>query len=297
MGSDLLEVRVRGGLDAAMAVGRVHGLPLEDLRVLSNRGNLLVHFAPAPVVARVATLTAWTRREPLAWLAREVAVAGFAARRGAAVIPPAELVDPGPHRHNGFGVSLWAYRPCSPQRPDAAVLGESLARLHLALDDYPGTLPFLTPVRDQIEDGLAALERENVLEPGEVGVLRARHEAVKAELDDFGGSNAVLHGDSHAGNLLLTDGAWWWTDLEETCVGPREWDLAVMIDSVGIDATAALRAYATTAGEPERTRAELAPFLRARELEAAVWAAGMAHQHPARYRDLAREILARVTRP
>jgi hypothetical protein len=40
----------------------------------------------------------------------------------------------------------------------------------------------------------------------------------------------------------------------------------------------------------------LAPFARARDLEATVWALGMAHQYPARYRDIAGSWLARILR-
>ncbi len=72
------------GLAAAVTVAHAQGLPADDPEVLSSRGNVLVHLRPAPVVARVATLTAWTRSEPFQWLAREVAVAGYAAANGGA---------------------------------------------------------------------------------------------------------------------------------------------------------------------------------------------------------------------
>jgi hypothetical protein len=84
---------------------------------------------------------------------------------------------------------------------------------------------------------------------------------------------------------------WFWTDLEETCRGPREWDLAVLAHSCRTDGKAALRSYAAVTGTPTPPADVLAPFVRARELEAAVWALGMAHQHPARYRTLARTFL------
>ncbi len=71
-GAGLADAAIREGLAVATAVARELGLPADDHRVLSARGNLLVHLAPGPVVARVATLTAWTRDDPFAWLAREV---------------------------------------------------------------------------------------------------------------------------------------------------------------------------------------------------------------------------------
>ncbi len=47
----------RRGLAAVSAVPADEGLRFAELQILRDRGNLLVHLAPAPVVARVATLT------------------------------------------------------------------------------------------------------------------------------------------------------------------------------------------------------------------------------------------------
>ncbi|WP_263246965.1 aminoglycoside phosphotransferase family protein [Saccharopolyspora rosea] len=284
----------RAALAAATRLGAELGLPTGERRVLSNRGNLVVHLAPAPVVVRVATLTAWTRREPRAWLEREVAVARYVADRGGPVVPPSSLVDPGPHRRDGFALSLWTYLPAAQRRADPVAAGEALAVLHGELVGCPRELPLLSPVREQIGDGLAALERAEVLDRERLAALRARHERVLADLAQVDGPVVALHGDAHPGNLLGVGAGWWWTDLEETCRGPREWDLAVLAGACGADGGAALRAYASAAGVPVPTADALAPFVRARELEAVVWALGMAHQCPARYRAAARALLEDV---
>jgi hypothetical protein len=52
----------RHGLAAAIAVARREGLRFDDPVVLRDRGNLLVQLRPAPVVARVATVTGTRRR-------------------------------------------------------------------------------------------------------------------------------------------------------------------------------------------------------------------------------------------
>lgn len=192
----------RAGLAAAVALAREQGLPADDPRVLSNRGNLLVHLAPAPVVARVATLTAWTRSDPFTWLAREVAVAGYAVQNGGPVVAPAQQAEPGPHWSRGLAVSLWTWVPPSRARPGPAEVGAALARLHLAAAGFDGELGFLSPVRAQIADGLAALERVRVLEPALLAALRDRHAEVLADTGGATGPSLVLHGDAHAGNLL-----------------------------------------------------------------------------------------------
>jgi hypothetical protein len=91
-------------------------------------------------------------------------------------------------------------------------------------------------------------------------------------------------------------------DLEETSRGPAGWDLATLTaryDEAG--GRAALRAYASglaaaarAAAAPIPELAALAPFRRARDLEAAVWLLCMAHLYPERYADLARVQLAAV---
>jgi hypothetical protein len=248
-GEGRVEELNRRGLAAAAVLARSLGLPGADPAVLSGRGNLLVHFAPAPVVARVATLSAWSRRDPFAWLAREVTVAGWVADQGGPVVPPSRVADPGPHLRDGFAISLWEYAAASPRRPSPAELGAALASLHLAAVGCPAELADLAPARDQITDGLEALERESGLAPAELHAIRLRHELLLGRLGDSGPA-IVLHGDAHSGNLMATAGDWRWIDLEECCRGPAEWDLATMADQAGDGAAAALRGYADRVGPP-----------------------------------------------
>ena len=110
-----------------------------------------------------------------------------------------------------------------------------------------------------------------------------------------GGEPVVLHGDAHHGNLLAAPGGGWlWIDLEETGRGPVAWDIATMVShDTEQDARAALAAYAA---EFATTVPALRPFRRVRDLEAAVWSLCMAHLYPARYREVARRLLASVLR-
>jgi hypothetical protein len=94
----------RRGLAAVTEAARREGLGFDDPVVLRDRGNLLVHLRPAPVVARVATVTG-TRRPGDAWLRREVSIAGHLAARGMPVVPPSAEIDPGPHTHDGIALS------------------------------------------------------------------------------------------------------------------------------------------------------------------------------------------------
>ena len=339
--ADLTRQRlIRHGLAAAAALVERLGLSAREPAVLSNRGNLLVHFPAAALVARVATLTAWTRREPFQWLAREVAVARYVAGRGGPVVPPAHGVDPGPHWQDGFAISLWEHvAPAAPAArssgarssgarssaglpsavapgpPSPRECGALLARFHAIARDCPAELGYLSPATEQVSDALAVIERERLAGAATIARLRAAHARA---LDDVGRAAGeaepiVLHGDAHPGNLLRAGQGggrrgWAWVDLEETSRGPAGWDLATLTaryDEAG--GRAALRAYASelaaasglaaaarAAAAPIPELAALAPFRRARDLEAAVWLLCMAHLYPERYADLARVQLAAV---
>lgn len=153
----------RAGMVAVAHVAAAQRLPAGDLRVVSARGNLLVHLAPAPVLVRVATLTGWTRPDPAAWLAREVSVARHAADHGGPVVAPTALAEPGPHLVDGLALSLWEYRETLPMRADGRELGTALAALHAAVADHPGPLPWLTPVTDQLAPFRRARDLEGVV--------------------------------------------------------------------------------------------------------------------------------------
>ncbi len=56
--------------------------------VLSNGSNLMLHLTPAPVVARVATLTALIRPNVVETFAKDLAIAGYLTELGAPVVGP-----------------------------------------------------------------------------------------------------------------------------------------------------------------------------------------------------------------
>jgi hypothetical protein len=80
------------------------------------------------------------------WFERELAVAGFLANRGDAVVPPADELPPGPHERDGLPVTFWRYVQPDPDRqPTVEEAGKALRDLHQALREFPGELP--PPVR------------------------------------------------------------------------------------------------------------------------------------------------------
>ena len=255
---------------AARAVAAEHGVRSTEPRVLRDGVNVVVHLAPAPVVARVATLTPLLRTSPLRSFAREVAVAGALAAAGAPVVAPSDLLPPGPHRYAGLELSFWQYVEVLPATPSPGEAAGALVELHGYLAALPvDGAPLDTPLDDLAR--FVSLGRAWGAAPAQLDRLRERLAELRPRLD---GEVVRLHGDAHPGNLLATRGGWRWTDLEDTCAGPRTWDLACLRSTSRLDGRAALDAV----GGPSDT--ELAPWLELRRLHVAAWWTVLAAGHP-----------------
>jgi len=177
--------------------------------VLRDAWNVLVHLKPAPVVARVSSGAATMDPQDIV---RELAVAGHAARAGAPVAPPSDLLDPGPHEYDGRTLAFWRYVEQEGE-VDVAAAGEGLRAVHEALADYPGELPALHHMDDLLEEPALSPDRELLAE------LAARPLP----------AGQAVHGDAHLFNTMSTASGPLWHDFETTCLGPREYDLAALV--------------------------------------------------------------------
>ncbi len=196
---------------AAVEVAAEHGLRSDDPVVLRDAWHVLVHLRPLPLVARVSSGRPYPEGPPEDDVIRELSVASHAARADAPVVPPSDLLDPGPHRHGGHVVAFWTYvEPKREVEPVAA--GEALRAIHEALADYEGELPSVHT------DDLARITDK--LEPSaDVELLR------ELGLRQPAGRLQALHGDAHLANCLPGP---LWHDFETACRGPRELDLAAL---------------------------------------------------------------------
>jgi hypothetical protein len=259
--------RVRAAVAAARAVATEHGLRVEEVRLVHDGVNVVLHLAPAPVAVRVATLTPLLRDGARSF-AREVELAGALAKAGAAVIPPSDLVPPGPHTAGGLALSFWRYVEVLPERPTPELAGRTLADLHAVLADvappWEGA-PLDTPLDDLAlfaERG-AGLAADPVLVERLAGLTQALRPRLEEAVD---GAPHAVHGDAHPGNLIATRDGWRWADLEDTCRAPWAWDLAVLRSTRQLDGRAALAAM-----PHPPTDDELAPFVWLRRLHGAAW--------------------------
>lgn len=296
----------RWAIGVALGVARDLGVRCDAPDVLAGRANVVVWLRPAPVVARVPTMTAIMRHGALDALAREIAVARYLSEAGAPVVPPSTDPPAGPHVRDGVAVTLWPYRRVDPGRaPTPDRFGRMLRELHAAMAAYPGRLPYLgtpyTDIASLLSAGPAPIPwaAPGAPPPADAGPsarglagdgpaagahvpLRwgpvlprldgREREAAWRELarlrEALGeGPGRPLHGDAHPGNLLATDDGWRWSDFEDTCAGPVEWDLACLLRTARLDGRAAVRAYGRDPDDPR-----LAPLLALRRLHGGLYA-------------------------
>ena len=211
-----MRAETQSAVAAAVAAARAQGVRCDEPVVLRDAWHVLVHLAPFPVVARSSTSLDWPGGPSEDDVIRELAVASHAASRGAPVVPPADELDPGPHRQDGHVVAFWRYVEQKGEL-DAAAAGRGLRAIHEALADYDGPLPEAAHPGD-VEEMLGSLESSP-----DVELLRG----IMARRPETGGGQA-LHGDAHLWNCLSTGGVPLWHDFETACSGPREYDLAAL---------------------------------------------------------------------
>jgi hypothetical protein len=267
---------------AAQAVARHHGVDCDEAVTIAAGSNVLVHLKPAPIVARVMTGTALLHEDVEQWLAREVAVGAFAAERSDLVVPPTDLLPPGPHRQDGLWMTLWRFvaHDAAAPLPAPSELGRSLRGLHVVLADFPGDLAPFSEMRDGLELLLAELRPSPWLTQQDIESLHVELDALAPAVFASSLSHQAIHGDASISNVLRTDIRLVWNDLEDVCVGPVAWDISGLVASARARGQNArfIEALLDAYGGPSVEGLE--PFVEAHALYDVVWQAFEARRRP-----------------
>ena len=261
-------------LAAAQAVARLNGVACDEAVRIAAGSNSLVHLKPAPVVARVMSGTAFLHDDAEGWLASEVAVGSFLAERGELIVPPSDILPPGPHHQDALWMTMWKFVPHDPQASlEPGELGRSLRRLHGALAAFPGDLTPLSGIRDWLERLLAELRPSSALSQQDIDSLRSGLETLKLTVFESSLPVQPLHGDASMSNVLRTDSGLLWNDLEDVCAGPVAWDVAGIVASARARGQGEefIEVLLSAYGGPGLEGLE--PFLQAQALYDVVWQA------------------------
>ena len=272
-------------LAAATTVAARHGVQCSQPVVLRDGSNLVARMDPAPVVARVSTLTA-RLRDGDAWFGREVALASHLAAAGAPVVAPSTELAPGPHHHDGLVMTFWTYVDEAGRELDAAQAGRALRACHEALTSFAGELP-RWGVLDEAQETLEKLAATGVVAAPEVELLRGAGERLRAQIEALAPDLQAVHGDAHLGNVIIGPDGPLWNDWEDSFLGPRGWDLACMQlhpRVFGRDRASATAAYVAYA--PDLDEATLELLMDARHFQATVWFGAVAGRGNERFERL-----------
>jgi len=217
--------RQERAIAAARSIAALHSVNADHPAILQDSNHTVIHLAPAPLVAKVNT------SPEEASLSDEVAIARFLAGRGGPVIPPTGLFPPGPYLVDGLEVTFWEYARHNVGEPSSDVHGSSLRALHDALDEYPSPLRAWDRF-DGIETILTSPSSLEALSADDRQFLPRKYDELLSSIGSFRPGHRRLHGEPHAGNLLLTPSGPRWIDFESACLGPQEWDLTVLPDEI-----------------------------------------------------------------
>ncbi|MCZ0729438.1 phosphotransferase family protein [Mycolicibacterium iranicum] len=231
--------RTQRAVAAAVGAARELGLHVEHPTVLHDVFSVVVHLGPEPVVARIpVVLTASLLPErQAARQQRELDVAAWLDGQGVPVVAPSPLVPRSPVRRDGFPMTFWELADVADDhQPYQGVDVSFAARLHAALARYPGELPFLAPFNDGLPDMLADLDNVEVLTPAEIDRARVEYEALSRILADPTtftsafpkASVQPIQGDGPSHNVIRAKSGVLFSDFEDVCLGPVEWDLAML---------------------------------------------------------------------
>ena len=230
--------RTTHALETAAAAGRELGLTVTEPTALYDAFSVVVHLKPSPVVARVPVVLPTSLQAPGVAAKRqqtELDVVQWLVEQDKPVVAPSPLVPRKPVQRDGLSMTFWQYvEQDKSVEPDFVAGTKLAAELHAVLADYPGELPWLSPVTSAVPEGLAALTESELLTADDLERIRLEWAVLEPVLMTREGFKRAfpaariqpIHGDAPSYNLIPTADGVLWSDFEDANFGPVEWDLA-----------------------------------------------------------------------
>ncbi|MER6956376.1 MULTISPECIES: aminoglycoside phosphotransferase family protein [unclassified Streptomyces] len=205
---------------AAMSTASSLGLTVDDAIVLHDSNKLTLRLLPCEVLARVAPVAHQVAQF-------EVELAQRLAESGCPVAALEPRVEPRVYERDGFVVTLWTYyEPVAPQEVSPADYAHALERLHAGMRKLDVPTPHFTDRVEQAQQLVANRDRTPALADADRELLGDTLRSLRRVIGERGGTEQLLHGEPHPGNVLTTKNGLLFIDLETCCRGPVEFDLA-----------------------------------------------------------------------
>jgi hypothetical protein len=202
------------------------GLTADDAIVLQDSNRVTLRLLPCDVLAQVASAA---RHSPQFELDLAQRLATF----GAPVAALDPRVEPRVYERDGFVITFWTYyEPLTSDEVPPDDYADALARLHAGMRkiDYP--TPHFTDRIEEAQQIVADRESSPDLPDADRELLGDTLARLRREIGERG-TEQLLHGEPHPGNLLNSKDGLLFIDLETCCRGPVEFDVAHAPDEVG----------------------------------------------------------------
>ncbi|WP_073946408.1 phosphotransferase enzyme family protein [Streptomyces kebangsaanensis] len=218
---------VPSAVAAAMSTASSLGLTVDAAIVLHDSNKLTLRLLPCDVLARVAPVAHQVAQF-------EVELAQRLVESGCPVAALDPRVEPGVYERDGFVVTLWTYyEPVAPREVSPADYANALERLHAGMREIVVPTPRFTDRVEQAQQLVANRDRTPALADADRKLLGDTLRSLRRVIGERGGTEQLLHGEPHPGNVLTTENGLLFIDLETCCRGPVEFDLAHAPEEVG----------------------------------------------------------------
>ena len=210
-------------IEAATEIAATYGIKSDVPILLKDSNNTVIHLAPFPVVAKVATSR--VRKQNVSNLAHELNIALHLADSGAPIVPPSAEIPPTVYQYQNLEVTFWQH--CAGEireEIDHPELVAALKQFHAAFDGYQGELKSFT---NKYEECYSLLDSDRLspkLSKADLRFLRQVYKRLSAKLQTFDYECIPAHEEIHSGNVLWMDANPLLIDFESCCLAPREID-------------------------------------------------------------------------
>jgi Phosphotransferase enzyme family len=216
---------VRRAVAAALSTASSLDLTVDDAIVLNNSNRLTLRLLPGDVLAQVAPLARQVAQF-------EVDLAQRLAESGCPVAALEPRVEPRVYERDGFVITLWTYyEPVTSREIPPADYANALERLHAGMRKLDVPTPHFSDRVKSAQHLVASRGRTPALAEADRKLLGDTLRTLRGVIGDRDGEQ-LLHGEPHPGNVLTTKNGLLFIDLETSCRGPIEFDLAHVPEEV-----------------------------------------------------------------